>query len=284
MKNAMQLKALIKNIAKEKGVAAQAIMQNYMLERLLERISVSDYQDKFILKGGMLIAAMVGLDSRTTMDMDATLRGMPLTEESARNALSRILALDLSDGISFELKSIAPIREDDVYGGYRASITAVFDTIRTALKIDLTTGDKITPKEISYQFALMFEDRSINVLAYNLETVLAEKYETILRRSVMNTRMRDFYDVYILMNFQSKNIDGSVLKKAVETTAAARESSAVLSDTDTVLKLLADDEAMQSAWALYQRDFSYAKDIAWSDIIRAVRSVGELLSQESKED
>lgn len=278
MKNAMQLKAIIKNTAKEKGIVPQALMQNYMLERLLERVSVSNYQDKFILKGGMLIAAMVGLDSRTTMDMDATLRGMTLTEETVRNALSQILSLDLGDSITFTLKSITPIREDDVYGGYRASITAIFDTIKTALKIDLTTGDKITPKEISYQFALMFEDRTINVLAYNLETVIAEKYETILRRSIMNTRMRDFYDVYILMNFQSKNINTSLLKKAIYATATARESSAILSDINTVFNLLSHDEVMKSAWELYQRDFSYAKSIPWTDIIKAVRLVSDLIS------
>ena len=278
MKNAMQLKAVIRNIAKEKGIVPQALLQNYMLERLLERIAVSSYQDKFILKGGMLIAAMVGLDSRTTMDMDATLRGMPLTEESVREALADILALNLDDNVTFTLKSVAPIREDDVYGGFRASITAVFDTIKTALKIDLTTGDKITPREISYRFTLMFEDRSINIMAYNLETVLAEKYETILRRSAMNTRMRDFYDVYILTNFQSQNIDGTLLKKAVEATAAARGSSAVFADTDTILNLLAESAAMQAQWALYQKGFAYAKDIAWPDIIKTVRTVSELLS------
>ncbi|MCL2321735.1 MAG: nucleotidyl transferase AbiEii/AbiGii toxin family protein [Oscillospiraceae bacterium] len=278
MKNSMQLKAIIKNISKEKGIVPQALMQNYMLERLLERISVSNYKDKFILKGGMLIAAMIGLDSRTTMDMDATLRGMQLTEETIRNALSHILSLDLGDNITFILKSIAPIREDDIYGGYRASISAIFDTIKTALKIDLTAGDKITPKEISYRFALMFEDRSIDVLAYNLETVLAEKYETILRRSTMNTRMRDFYDIYILMNFQLQNINGSLLKKAVHATAASRESTAVLSDVDTILNLLSDDEAMKSAWALYQRDFSYAKSIIWSDIIKSLRLMSDLIS------
>lgn len=278
MKNAMQLKAVIRNIAKEKGIVPQALLQNYMLERLLERIAVSSYQDKFILKGGMLIAAMVGLDSRTTMDMDATLRGMPLTEESVREALADILALNLDDNVTFTLKSVAPIREDDVYGGFRASITAVFDTIKTALKIDLTTGDKITPREISYRFTLMFEERSINIMAYNLETVLAEKYETILRRSAMNTRMRDFYDVYILTNFQSKNIDGALLKKAVEATAAARGSSAVFADTDTILNLLAESAAMQAQWASYQKGFAYAKDIAWADIIKTVRTISELLS------
>jgi predicted nucleotidyltransferase component of viral defense system len=278
MKNAMQLKALIRNIAKEKGIMPQALLQNYMLERLLERISLSSYKDKFILKGGMLIAAMVGISNRTTMDMDATLRGMPLSEEIVREALTHIIALDLDDNIRFSLSRIEPIREDDVYGGYRASMYSIFDTIRVPLKIDLTTGDKITPKEISYRFALMFEDRSIDINAYNLETVLAEKYETILRRSVMNTRMRDFYDIYILMNFQSRNIDGNLLKNAIEATATVRGSLELFADTKTIFDLLAEDAALISAWALYQKNFSYAKDILWADIMNTIRAVGKLIS------
>jgi hypothetical protein len=226
----------------------------------------------------MLIAAIVGLDSRTTMDMDATLRGMPLTEKNASGAFADILSIDVGDGVTFSLKRVMPIREDDVYGGYRISVSAVFDTINVPLKIDLTTGDKITPREISYKFALMFEDREIDILAYNLETILAEKYETILRRSVLNTRMRDFYDVYTLMNFQAQNIDGRILKKAVRATAGARESSAVLADSDTILNLLADDTAMQTQWELYQKSFSYAQDISWMNMVNAVRKVGELLS------
>jgi predicted nucleotidyltransferase component of viral defense system len=278
MKNAMQLKALIRNIARENGISPQALLQNYMLERLLERISVSDYKDKFILKGGMLIAAMVGLDSRTTMDMDTTLRGMPLSEETTRVTLADILSIDLGDGIVFKLNDIVSIRGNDIYGGYRASITAVFDTIKTALKVDLTTGDRITPREVSYRFALMFEDRSINIMAYNTETVLAEKYETILRRSVMNTRMRDYYDMYILMNFRAQNIDYSLLRKAVNATATARESLMTIADADTILTLLSDDAIMQSRWALYQNEFSYANDIAWNDVILAARKVSNLIS------
>ena len=243
----------------------------------MERISVSDYRKNFILKGGMLIAAIVGLDSRSTMDMDTTLKGMPLTEDSVRKAMTEILSFDLGDEVTFVLKNVTLIREDDVYGGYRAAIDAIYETIKTPLKIDLTTGDKITPREITYKFKLMFEDRSINVLAYNLETVLAEKYETILRRSVMNTRMRDFYDIYILMNFQLQNIDGSLLKKAITATAAARGSSSVLIETGVILDLLAYDEAMKSQWVLYQKEFSYAEDISWADVIRAVESVGEMI-------
>jgi predicted nucleotidyltransferase component of viral defense system len=279
VRNAAQLKALIRNIAAVKKVSPQALLQNYMLERLLERISVSRYRNRFILKGGMLIAAIVGLDSRTTMDMDATLQGMPLTEGTVKEALVEILLIDVGDGIMFSLKRVMPIREDDVYGGYRASVSAVFDTINVPLKIDLTTGDEITPKEVSYKFTLMFEDRKISILAYNLETILAEKYETILRRSLLNTRMRDFYDVYLLMNFQVQNIDENVLKRAANATADAREGSALFADSHEVLTLLAEDKAMQTQWELYRQAFSYAQDVSWEDCIKAVRMISELLSQ-----
>ena len=256
-----------------KGIMPQAVLQNYMLERLLERISKSTYQDKFILKGGMLIAAMVGIDSRTTMDMDATLKGMSLTKKSVADALNDILSLKLDDEIIFELLKVEPIREDDVYGGYRASINAIFDTLNVALKIDLTTGDKITPREITYRFSLMFENRTIDILAYNLETVLAEKYETIIRRSTLNTRIRDYYDVYILTNFQIQNIDRPLLTLAIEATSIKRGSIALLHNADTEIDIIKNDEEMQKRWKLYQKDFNYAKDISWDDIIKSLQDV-----------
>ena len=264
MKNAMQLKALIKNFALDKEIMPQAVLQNYMLERFLERISRSQYKDKFILKGGMLIAALIGIDIRTTMDMDATLKNMTLTKESVTKALNDIFTIQLSDNITFKLLKIENIRDDDVYSGYRASINAAFDTLNVTLKIDLTTGDKITPKEVKYKFNLLFEDRTINILAYNPETIIAEKYETILRRSVLNTRIRDFYDVYILIKFLLHNIDKALLLQAVEATANKRESIALLSNAKSIIEIIKNDEEMQSRWTLYQKDFSYAKDISWN--------------------
>lgn len=273
MKNAMQLKAFIKNIATEKGIMPQAVLQNYMLERLLERISLSSYKDKFILKGGMLIAAMVGLDSRTTMDMDATLKGMPLSEESVAAAFNEILSINIDDNISFELLKIEQIREDDAYEGYRASFNAVFEKLKVTLKVDLTVGDKITPKEIKYRFTLMLEDRKIDILAYNLETVLAEKYETILRRSILNTRIRDYYDVYILTNFQVQNIDMDLLKQAIESTVQNREGGTLLENAKNIIEIINNDEEMQRRWKIYQNDFAYAKDVNWNDVIKAIKGI-----------
>jgi len=273
MKNAMQLKAFVKKFANDKKIMPQAVLQNYMLERLLERISRSEYKNKFILKGGMLIAALVGIDIRTTMDMDATLKNMPLTKQTVADAFNDIFTIKLRDNITFKLLEIENIRGDDVYGGYRVSINAIFDTLKVTLKIDLTTGDKITPKEIKYKFNLLFEDRTINILAYNPETIIAEKYETILRRSVLNTRIRDFYDVYILIKFLSHNIDKALLLQAIEATANKRESIALLGNAKPIIKIIKNDEEMQSRWTLYQKDFSYAKDISWNQVIAVIEKI-----------
>nr|MBC8505629.1 nucleotidyl transferase AbiEii/AbiGii toxin family protein [Chloroflexota bacterium] len=194
MSKAMQLKARIRNLASKNHVPAQAVLQNFMLERLLERISRSKYKDEIILKGGMLIASMVGINSRTTMDMDATLRGYPLTEESLQSVLSEICAIPMSDEVTFVLDHIAPIRADDEYGGFRVAIIAKYETINTPLKIDITTGDIITPDAIRYAFHSIFENKIIEVWAYNVETILAEKVETILRRSVNDNLKRAHFE------------------------------------------------------------------------------------------
>ncbi len=228
MKNAMQLKAIIKNIAKEKSISAQLLMQNFMLERLLERTSISKYHDSFILKGGFLIAAMVGLDTRATMDIDATIKGIPVTEDSVKAMFLDFCEIPLQDDVTFSFISIEEIRERDKYSGYRVSLTANYPPMAVPLKLDITTGDKITPKEISYEFKLLLEDRTINVLAYNLETVLAEKLETIISRGDQNTRPRDFYDVYILCKLHIQNIDAGLLQKAMIATSEKRGSKAVL--------------------------------------------------------
>ena len=209
----MSLKAKIKNLAKKKDMSAQVVLQNYMFERFLERMSKSYYKSKFILKGGMLIAAIVGLDNRATMDMDATLKGYPLNKESLVKAINDICSIDVFDDFTFSFIKVEQIREDDEYGGYRVSIESVYDTIITLLQIDVTTGDVITPKEVLYKLKKIFDEGTINVWAYNIETVLAEKYETILRRGEFNTRPRDFYDIYILSKTQE--FDKALFNKAV---------------------------------------------------------------------
>jgi predicted nucleotidyltransferase component of viral defense system len=265
MKNAMQLKAIIKKLAREKHISAQLVMQNFMLERLLERISVSKYQRNFILKGGFLIAAMVGLDTRATMDMDATIKGLPVNEQTIQEMFNDLCKIELNDDVSFEYNSISEIREGDQYSGYRVSLTAKYLPMAVPLKLDITTGDKITPREIEYKFRLLFEDRSISVLAYNLETVLAEKLETIISRGDQNTRPRDYYDVYILVKLQYSNINVESLRKALVNTAEKRNTIDIVRGYSSIMAVVKSSEIMQQRWLKYQKDFEYASDIAFDD-------------------
>ena len=270
MSKAMQLKAKIKNLALKNHVPAQAVLQNFMLERLLERISLSKYKDMVILKGGMLIASMVGINSRTTMDMDATLRGYPLTEKAIQEALSEICAIPLGDEVSLELDHIAPIREDDEYGGFRVAIIARYESINTPLKIDITTGDIITPDAIRYAFHSNFENKKIEVWAYNVETILAEKVETILRRSVLNTRPRDFYDVYIIMKTQRQTIHKRIFVSALSATSKKRLSLGALQDKDKILLTIKTDPIMRQRWDRYCKDNYYANGIEFDEVIEVL--------------
>lgn len=270
MRNAMQLKAVIKNISKDKHISAQLVMQNFMLERLLERISVSKYRQNFILKGGFLIAAMVGLDTRATMDMDATIKGWPVNEESIKNMFLDICKIDLQDDVTFEFKKIREIREGDDYTGYRVSLSANYPPMAVPLKLDITTGDKITPREIEYRFKLLLEDREIPVLAYNLETVMAEKLETVVSRGDQNTRPRDYYDIYILAKMQYKNIETEYLRAALDATSKKRGSSEILKEYKNIIDIVRNSDVMIKQWRTYQRDFEYATDISFDEVCDAV--------------
>jgi predicted nucleotidyltransferase component of viral defense system len=270
MSSAMQLKARIKNLALKNHVPAQAILQNFMLERLLERISLSRYKNRVILKGGMLIASMVGIGSRTTMDMDATLKGVPLTEETIRAMFMEICSILLDDEVDLVFDHMGMIREDDEYGGFRVAITARYASINTSLKIDLTTGDVITPEAVCYAFPSNFEDKLIEVWAYNLETILAEKIETILRRSVLNTRSRDFYDVYILMKTQCQAINLDIFQSALSTTAEKRLSLKALQENEKIIQAIQADAAMRQRWDRYCNEYYYASGIPFDDVIETL--------------
>ncbi len=270
MKNAMQLKAIIKNLAKEKHISAQLVMQNFMLERLLERISLSKYRKNFILKGGFLIAAIVGLDTRATMDMDATIKGLPVNEQTVREMFEEICKIELDDDVTFSFRNIGEIREGDEYTGYRVSVSANYPPMAVPLKLDITTGDRITPKEIEYRFKLLLEDRSISVLAYNLETIMAEKLETVISRGDQNTRPRDYYDIYILAKLQYSNIKPNSLKAALNATTEKRGSKAVIKDYRRIMDTVKNSGVMQKQWNNYQKDFEYAADIAFEDVCDVV--------------
>ncbi len=222
IKTSKQLKDLIRNLSRKKSADAQILMRNYMMERFLERISLSEYRDKFILKGGMLVAAMVGIDARATMDLDATIKGMNVSLADVEAMITDIILVPLEDGVVFRVKRISEIMEEAEYPGVRASMESLFDGVITPLKIDISTGDVITPREVRYSFKLMLEERSIEMWAYNLETVLAEKLETIISRNVLNTRMRNFYDIYILQQIYKESLSAVVLHDALVATSCKR--------------------------------------------------------------
>ena len=267
---AMQFKAKIRNVAERSGVPAQAVLQNFMLERLLERISLSSYKENLVLKGGMLIASLVGTAFRTTMDMDATLRARSLDQATIQKMLEEICALALDDEVRFEFEHLEEIREDDSYGGYRASLIAHFEGIRTPVKIDLTTGDKLTPDAILYEYPSGFEEKTLEIWAYNLETVLAEKVETILRRSTLNTRARDFYDVYLLVGTQGESLDRALFREALIATIAHRKSPVLLAKSAETLQAILADNAMQARWQRYAQKYAYARGVEFSNIIQVV--------------
>ena len=276
IKTARQLKDLIRNLSREKSADAQLLMRNYMMERFLERISLSEYRDKFILKGGMLVAAMVGLDARSTMDLDATVKGANVNVEEIENLISAIVSVPIDDGVKFQLKSISEIMDEAEYPGIRVSMTTTFDGVVTPLKIDISTGDVITPREVRYSFKLMLEDRSIDIWAYNLETVLAEKLETIITRTTTNTRMRDFYDLHILSQLHGQSIVPADLRAALIATARKRGTEKYLADAPAAFDEVEADSNMEKLWRAYQKKFSYAADLSWHTVMESIRSLYEL--------
>ncbi|MFO7636120.1 MAG: nucleotidyl transferase AbiEii/AbiGii toxin family protein [Clostridia bacterium] len=271
-----QLKALVRNMSKGNSNKAQIIIRNYVMERFLERLSLSPYRDNLILKGGTLVSAMVGLDNRSTMDVDATIRNLPLSVESARNIVEEIASIQIEDGMAFETKSAATIMDKADYYGVRVMLDTTLETMRTPLKIDFSAGDVITPREVAYSFQLLFEDRTISILAYNLETVLAEKLETLIARGTANTRMRDFYDIYALETTQSSNIDLSVLHDAFVATSKKRNSTAVVSGSALILDEIEFSPEVAALWKNYQSKFDYAADISWDDVMKSVRKLCEI--------
>lgn len=270
MKSSRQVKDLIRNLSKERGVNAQLLLRNYLFERLLERIAHSDFSQHFVLKGGVLIASIIGVDLRSTMDMDATIQGYPLNQDAIEKAFLGILAIPIEDGVIFSLGKVLPIRDEAEYAGFRLSIQAQMDQVRLPLKVDLTTGDQITPKEIRYSYQLLLEERQIDILAYPLETVLAEKLETLVSRGVANTRLRDFYDVYALLATQNESLKEDLMQKALLSTANQRGSVGLLAEGDTILAEIFQSQYMEQLWNRYQLQYSYAANITWQAIQKAV--------------
>jgi len=266
MKNSQQLKDLIKNMTKESGINPQILITKYMIERLLERISVSKYKDRFILKGGMLISSLIGYELRSTMDVDTTIKSIPLSEENLYNIFNEVTKIDIDDNVSFKIKSIRYIREESEYGGMRVSIDGMINKTIIPFKVDVTTGDAITPKEIEYDYELMLEAKKINLYSYNIETILAEKIETLISRGITNTRIRDFYDIHIIYKTQDKKIDYETLNEAIKATFKNRETNNLIEKKDSILNEVINDEEIKNLWKNYQKEYPYAKSITWLEI------------------
>ena len=268
-----QLKDWINNLAKRDNLVANTVLQSFMMERLLERIAVSEYKDNFILKGGFLIAAMIGIDLRSTMDMDTTIKGISIDRDELAKILHEIILIDLDDHINFKIKNIKNIHDVSEYDDFRVSLEAVFFTIKVNLKIDITTGDVIIPGEVDYSFNLMFEDRKIMIKAYNLNTILAEKIESILVRNVSNTRARDFYDIYILMVLNKVNFDKLELKKSIWKKAEERKSTIYIEDYEKYLNDVSESKDVLNIWNSYREKYNYAKEIEFDSILKTIKDI-----------
>ena len=270
--NANSFKAKIKNISKDKGIPAQQVQQHYLIEQVLKLISTSSYRDSFIVKGGYLIGQMIGLDKRTTMDLDVTLKGTEMSRENLIHIFEEILC-SKTDGFSFSVDKLEPIRQDDEYGGFSLKLNATFDTLKEVVFIDITTGDKITPREITYSMTSIFTNESIKIWTYNLETVLAEKLETIISRGLASTRPRDRYDLFTLYKLRKEEINLELLKNALENTAEKRKSKETIYNWKEQVRGIEISDYQKELWIRYQRQFKYAKDISFDNSVQVIREI-----------
>ena len=270
--NANSFKAKIKNISKDKGIPAQQVQQHYLIEQVLKLISTSSYRDSFIVKGGYLIGQMIGLDKRTTMDLDVTLKETEMSKENLIHIFEEILC-SKTDGFSFSVDKLEPIRQDDEYGGFSLKLNATFDTLKEVVFIDITTGDKITPREITYSMTSIFTNESIKIWTYNLETVLAEKLETIISRGLASTRPRDRYDLFTLYKLRKEEINLEVLKNALENTAEKRKSKDPIYNWEEQVRGIEISDYQKELWIRYQRQFKYAKDISFDNSVQVIREI-----------
>lgn len=277
MKTPEQLKGIIRSMAAKKNLRAQEVLQMFLFERILERMANSRFKDNFILKGGLLISSMIGITERTTMDMDTTVRGIQMEEDEIVSAVKEIVAIDVEDGIVFEYKGIEPIREEDAYNNFRVHLQAKYGKIDSPMKIDVTTGDAITPAAIQYDFPMLFEEKSIPVMAYTLETVLAEKYETIIRRNIGSTRARDYYDLHTLYRSRKSSVRPEILKAAVLHTAMKRDSVQDMQDWKEILKDIREEPAMYLLWDNYVAENKYIRELEFHIVLDTVEEVAKLL-------
>ncbi len=266
-----QVKGRIKNVAKDNKADARTLMRIYMMERFLERVANSEYKDNFIIKGGMLVTAMVGVALRSTMDIDTSIKNQNLSAEDARRIVDEIKDIDLGDGVTFEVKEVFNIMDEMEYPGIRFTMNAMLGKLITPMKIDISTGDVITPRAVEYRYKLLLDDRSISLWSYNLETILAEKLQTVLARGLLNTRMRDFYDIRTLLSIYERDIDDDVFNKAFDATCKKRATENLKEEAPKIMATLSGDEQLHTLWKSYQKKYPYAVDISYDDIMDSTK-------------
>ena len=279
IKTSMQLKAKVRNLSDGDDTRSKVLIRNFFMERFLERMSLSPYRNNFILKGGMLVAAVVGLEARATMDIDTTVRSLPLTRENARKLIEEIIRIDVPDGVSFTITKTSDIMEGHDYPGIRFMLEGTLERLRQTIKIDISTGDVITPQAVEFSYKLMFEDRSISIWTYNLETLLGEKLETIMARENANTRMRDFYDIHVLM--QQNAIDYKMLHDAFMATSEKRGTTEMISQLDVILEAVRTDLAMKEMWEKYQKENYFIGDLSWEDVNISIKEIKDKVFSQS---
>ena len=278
MKTSEQIKGAIRNISKKTGVNPNSLLQMCLFEGILEKLSKSKYSENFILKGGLLISSLIGVDMRSTMDMDTTIRGIPLNEESITKILNEILAIEIDADIEYKLIKLSPIRQEDVYEDFCASISCIFGKINATLNIDITTGDVITPREMNYSYSKILEEGTIPIMTYTIETILAEKFETISSRNITTTRARDFYDLYMIYSIYKDKIDKDILRKAIERTSRYRGSFETALQYKEIVELFRESETPKELWKKYTQNNLYSKDVDFLDTISVYEEIGTVLN------
>ena len=279
MINIESIKGKIRSLAEKKNLKSQEVLQIYFFERFLERLSKSQYKNNFVIKGGFLISSLIGIENRTTMDMDTTIKGIALKEEKIKDIVEEIININVDDGIKFEIKNISYIREEDEYENFRISLIANVGKTKNPMKLDLTTGDAITPREIEYTYPCIFNKEAIKIMVYPLETILAEKYETIIRRNITTTRMRDFYDLYTLYKLKKDEIDYEVLKEAIERTSNRRGSQEIMQDYEEIIEDIKEDSYLRSLWEVYLIENKYIGDLIFDKVVDVVTILSDRINE-----
>ncbi len=277
IKNKDSLKVKVSNLALSTNIPNKYLIQSFMFEALLKRISVSKYKDKFIIKGGLLLSSIFGVNLRSTMDLDITIKGLPLDRTTITKVVNEIISIDLKDNIKLEIENIKDIREEELYSGFNINLKAEFDGLRTNLMIDITTGDVITYKEVQFEYKTLFDNEIVNIMTYNYETIIAEKFEAIISRNIDNTRMKDYYDLYMFVNLKWDDIDKTILRKAIFNTSKKRETLNYIEEADKYIELINEDSKLKSLWKNYQNNYVYAKDISFENTIAAIKVINGVI-------